>query len=213
MDTIECIMTRRSVRKFDAKKPVEWEKIGKLLDAGRYAPSSGNLQNWKFIVVSDPGKRKTIAEASAGQNFIADAPYIIVIIAEPEKASRFYGIRGERLYTIQNCAAAAENMLLAAHSLGLGSCWIGAFDENKVSAVLNLIKEVRPQIILPIGYALEVEPAPQKFRAENVTYLEEWWGRLKDADAFLGRTSGKVMKAIDKGGEILEKVNKKLRKE
>ena len=212
MDTIECIMTRRSVRKF-LDKPVEWEKIGQILDAGRYAPSSGNLQNWKFIVVSKPELRKAIAEAALQQHWIAVAPYIIVIIAEPEKAARFYGTRGERLYTIQNCAAVAENMLLAAHALGLASCWIGAFDENKVSAVLNLVKEVRPQIILPIGYAAEIEPPPQKFRLGNVTYLEQWWGRLKDEDAYLGRTSGKVMKAIDKGGEILKKIDKKLRKE
>ncbi len=212
MEAIECMMSRRSVRKFK-KDPVEWDKIGKILDAARYAPSAGNLQNWKFIIVSKPEKKKVIAEASAGQYWIADAPYIIVIIAEPEKATRFYGVRGERLYTIQNCAAAAENVLLAAHAQGLGSCWIGAFDENKVSSVLNLIKEVRPQIILPIGYAEEVEPAPQKFRAENVTYLEEWWGRFKSVDAYLGRTSGMVMRAIDKGGEILKKVDKKLRKE
>lgn len=211
MDTIECIMTRRSVRKFK-EQPVEWDKIGKILDAGRYAPSSGNLQNWKFIVVSDNEKRKAIAEASAGQHWIADAPYIIAIISEPEKANRFYGIRGERLYAIQNCAAAAENMLLAAHALGLASCWIGAFDENKISSILNLVKEVRPHIILPIGYAAEVELPPQKFRLENVTYLEVWWGRLKDIDAYLGRTSGKVMKVIDKGAEILKKIDKKLKK-
>jgi len=205
-------MTRRSVRKF-LDKPVEWEKIGKILDAGRYAPSSGNLQNWKFIVVSDPEKRKAIAEAALTQHWIAVAPYIIVIIAEPEKAIRFYGIRGERLYTIQNCAAVAENMLLAAHSLGLGSCWIGAFDENKISSILGVVKEVRPQIILPIGYPDEVEAPPQKFRLENITYIEQWWGRAKDIEAYLGRTSGKVMKAIDKGGEILKKIDKKLRKE
>jgi len=212
MDTIECIMTRRSVRKF-LDKPVEWEKIGKILDAGRYAPSSGNLQNWKFIVVSDPEKRKAIAEAALNQHWIAVAPYIIVIIAEPEKATRFYGIRGERLYTIQNCAAVAENMLLAAHSLGLASCWIGAFDENKISSILGVVKEVRPQIILPIGYPDEVEEPPQKFRLENITYIEQWWGRAKDIEAYLGRTSGKVMKYIDKGGEILKKIDKKLRKE
>jgi len=212
MDTIECIMTRRSVRKFK-EQPVEWEKIGKILDAGRYAPSSGNLQNWKFIVVSDPEKRKAIAEAALNQHWIAVAPYIIVIIAEPEKATRFYGIRGERLYTIQNCAAVAENMLLAAHSLGLASCWIGAFDENKISSILGVVKEVRPQIILPIGYPDEVEEPPQKFRLENITYIEQWWGRAKDIEAYLGRTSGKVMKYIDKGGEILKKIDKKLRKE
>lgn len=211
MDTIECIMTRRSVRKFK-EQPVEWDKIGKILDAGRYAPSSGNLQNWKFIVVSDKEKKKVIAEASAGQHWIADAPYIIVIISEPDKANRFYGIRGERLYAIQNCAAAAENMLLAAHSLGLGSCWIGAFDENKISSILNLIKEVRPHVILPIGYAAEVDLPPQKFRLENVTYLEAWWGRVKSIDAYLGRTSGTVMKVIDKGADILKKIDKKLKK-
>lgn len=212
MDALECMYTRRSVKKF-RDDPVEWDKIGKIIDAGRLAPSSGNIQNWKFIIVTDPVKRKAMAEACINQDWIAAAPIIIAVIAEPDKAKRFFGIRGERLYTIQNCAAAAENMLLAAHAQGLGACWVGAFDENKMSGLLRLLEEHRTQVIIPIGYAEEYDLSPQKFRLENVVFLDHWWGRLKDVDAYLGRTSGRVMKAIDKGKAILEKVNKKLRKE
>ena len=211
MDTIECIMGRRSIRKFK-NIPVEWDKIGKILDAGRYAPSSGNIQNWRFIVVTEEAKRKAIAEASVQQHWMAAAPTHIVIIAEPEAGKRFYGIRGERLYTIQNCAAAAENMLLAAHAQGLGACWVGAFDENKIASLLGLQEGQRPQVIIPIGYAEEIPLPPQKWRIENVTYLEGWWGRIKDIDAYLVRTSAKAMKAMDKGKEILRKIDRKLKK-
>ncbi len=131
MNTEECIKTRRSVRKYKDKQ-VDWDLITNILDAGKFAPSAGNIQNWKFIVVRKEDVIKKLAKASFDQDWMEDAPVHIVVVGEPEKASRFYGARGERLYTIQSCAAAVENMLLVANELGLGSCWVGAFDESKV---------------------------------------------------------------------------------
>ena len=83
MEVFECIRTRRSVRKF-LQMPVEWDKVGAILDCGRYTPSAGNLQNWQFMVVIDPDKRKKIAEAAAQQYWMADAPIYIVICIKPE---------------------------------------------------------------------------------------------------------------------------------
>ena len=93
MEVFECIKTRRAVRKFE-KKEVTWDNVSMILDAGRLAPSSGNIQNWKFIVALDEGKRKAVAEACLQQWWIADAPVIIVIVGEPAKGKRFYGKRG-----------------------------------------------------------------------------------------------------------------------
>lgn len=212
MDVFECITTRRSIRKFK-ETPVEWDNIGKILEAGRAAPSSGNIQNWKFIVVVDKALREGIAEASFQQYWMIQAPAHIVIVEEPLKVKRHYGLRGEKLYSIQNCAAAAENMLLTAHSLGLGACWIGAFDEDRVRKLLKIIDEARPQIILAIGYSDETPVAPPKFKMDNVAYINQWWGRIKDVDLYLGYTSASVKRAVDRGKNILRKINKKLRKE
>jgi nitroreductase len=189
------------------------EKIGKILEAGRAAPSSGNLQNWMFIVVDDEGKRKKIAEACFQQDWMAKAPIHLVVCSKPLEAQRFYGIRGERLYSIQNAAAAAENMLLMAHDQGLGACWVGAFDEEHVKDILGIVKEARPQIIIPLGYADEEPLAPSKFKLDNIAYWNKWWGRIKDINVFMGYTIPvNLRRLFGSGKKALEKARKRVQK-
>ena len=211
MEVLECIKTRRSTRKF-LDVPVEWDKVGTIVDAGRSAPTSGNLQNWKFIVVLDQDKRKEIAEACLKQFWMERAPVHIIVCAEPEKAKRFYGIRGERLYSIQNCAASVENMLLTAHSLGLGSCWVGAFDEDMLRRSLGIPDYARPQAVIPIGYPAEKVPTPMQYQLENLVFMEAW-NRKFDLDSYLGYTSATVRDLIEKGKNVVKKIKKKLKKE
>tara|TARA_Y100000310_G_C20700617_1_gene829547 strand:- start:7740 stop:8381 length:642 start_codon:yes stop_codon:yes gene_type:complete len=209
MDVRECIYTRRSVRKF-LDQHVEWDKVGEILEAGRVAPSAGNLQNWKFIVVLEKDTRKKIADVCLQQYWMTDAPVHIIVCSEPIKGKRFYGVRGERLYSVQNSAAVAENMLLMAHSLGLGGCWVGAFDEDGLSNALGIIEEVRPQAVLTIGYT-DVKPLmPTRYKLENVVFLEKYGNRMKDADAVMGLHYAKVQRGIGKAKEVLDKVNKKV---
>src|SRR3989338_2414679 len=210
MDTLECIKTRRSVRKYK-DKPVEWEKIVNILHAGKSAPCAGNIQNWKFIVIRDEANRKKVAKAALEQGWMEDAPVHIIVIAEPEKAARFYGTRGERLYTIQNCAAAIENMLLAAHAEGLGSCWIGAFDESKLRSICQLPEYIMPHAIVPVGYADEKPLLPQKQRVEFITRLEIWQGRRKYP--YRGYISQLWPKLAEGAKETVKKHLKKLTKE
>jgi len=203
MDVIECIYSRRSVRKY-TKAPVEWEKIGLVIEAGCHAPSSGNLQNWRFVVVTDRQKRKEIAEACLQQRWIESAPVHIVVCAEPEKAEQFYGIRGERLYSIQNCAAAVQNMLLAAHNYGLASCWVGAFEEEMLKRSLGIPDNIRPQAVVPLGYPAETpRPTPRAPLYDKV-YPNSYGTHCKDIGHVMGYHSGKVRKVLDKGKEILE---------
>jgi len=219
MDILELIKTRRSVRKY-LKKPVPWDDITNITEAGRYAPSAGNIQNWKFIVVLDPDKRKAIAEASLKQYWMKTAPVYIVIVSEPQKAERYYGKRGERLYSVQNCAAAAQNMILEAQNLGLGSCWVGAFDEEMVKRTLSIPPEARPQIILTIGYPAEHPDKPAKFPQEVVTWYNKWRGKIQDVPGYFGYYSVGLQKGIKKGKEaikehgkrLIEKAKQKLRK-
>lgn len=229
MDVFECIHGRRSVRKF-LDIPVEWEKVGVILDAGVAAPSSGNLQNWKLIVVQDENKKKALADAALQQYWISTAPAIIVICAELRRIKQFYGVRGERLYSIQNCAAVAENMLLAAHALGLASCWVGAFDEDMVARTLSIPDdaEIRPQIMLPIGYPDETPAKPQKYPLDNITYFERWSrqniGKIKDVNSVLwnyrvaekglkaAKGTAKALGRMARRSGLIEKVKRKFRK-
>jgi nitroreductase len=217
METLDCITWRRSVRKY---KPdiVEFDKIGDIIYAAMHAPSSGNLQNWKFIIVDDAGARKALSEACMRQLWMTQAPYHIVVCGEHEKAEQFYGIRGDRLYTIQNCAAAVQNMLLAAYDLGLGSCWVGAFNEEEVRDICGIPGNIRPQAIVTIGYpAEEPKDPPWKHEIYTVAFLNGYGGRMKDPDHVLGYHSKKVHNAVnfaknqtDKGIDSLKKHAKRL---
>lgn len=183
-DILDVITSRRTIKQF-LPKFVSWENIARILDAGRHAPSCGNIQNWKFVLVYDSGKKQQIAEAAFEQYDIAMAAVLILICAEPEKAERYYGLRGERLYTVQNCAAAVQNMLLEAHSLGLGSTWIGAFDEDSVKSVCGIPEEVRPQAIVAIGYPKEIPEKPPKYPLETLVYFGSWRRKMRDPAKYM----------------------------
>lgn len=203
MDVLDAIKLRRSIRKFK-DRPVEWEKVSLILEAAKSAPTAGNLQNFKFILVTDKDKIKKLSEACLKQFWIQTANMIIVVVAEPQKAEQFYGARGERLYTVQNCAAAVQNILLTATSLGLGSCWVGAFDESEIKDILSIPKESRPQAVVPIGYADEVVPEPMHYPLETQIFLESYGNRMKDVNAVLGYYSTITERNIKKAKESVK---------
>jgi nitroreductase len=229
METFECIEKRRAVRNFN-DTPVEWEKIGNILRAGQLAPSAGNVQDWKFVVVTDKTKRAAIANSALKQHWIAKAPVIIVIYSEPKQTQRFYGLRGEKLYSIQNAAAAVENMLLAATDQGLASCWVGAFDEVMLNSVLGAPESARPQAIIPLGYSDEQPKMPTRHRLVDITYINAWKSKIvnfdlliddfsevirkklveaKEAVAEKGPTLGKSL--LEKGKEHVKKVHARIK--
>lgn len=146
----EAIKTRRSVRLFLAEK-VSDQTIASLLAAATAAPSAGNAQPWYFYVVREEYLKRKLVEAALNQTFIARAPVVIVVCADLELAQQSYGKRGVELYCLQDTAAATENLLLCAHALGLGACWVGAFDERAASDLLELPRHHRPVAIVPVG--------------------------------------------------------------
>ncbi len=183
-DILDLITSRRTIKQYQPKF-VSWENCARIIDAARHAPSCGNIQNWKFIVVYDSGKKQQLAEAAYEQYDITMAGYLIVVCAELEKAERYYGLRGEKIYTIQNCAAAVQNMLLEAHSLGLGSTWIGAFDETAVRSICGIPEEVQPQAIVAIGYAREIPEKPPKYPLETLIYFGSWRRKMRDPSKYM----------------------------
>lgn len=161
MEPDKIFTERFSCRSF-LKKEVPEEYIEVILKAGIWAPSAGNLQPWRFLLIKNRELKEKLVEVAYGQEFISEADFVIVVIALPEESALRYGERGRNLYSIQDTAAAIENMLLQASILGLGSCWVGAFSEEKAKIVLNLGKNERPVAILPFGFPKEFPPSLRK---------------------------------------------------
>ena len=161
MDVLEAIRTRRSIRKF-RPKPIPDEKLKMILEAGRLAPSAGNRQPWRFVVVKEPERKTALAQAAGHQMFIADAGVVIVALGDPEASPRWFR---------QDPMIAVEHMVLAATGLGYGTCWIGAFYEEELKRLLRVPNELTVIALLPIGFPDEA-PAPRarKSLKEIVSY-------------------------------------------
>jgi nitroreductase len=166
VDVFEAVKRRRSIRAFKSKN-VSAKIVEKLLDAARWAPSAGNIQPWEFIVVRKPEIKRALAEAALDQTFIEEASVVIVVCANKNRSSRGYGIRGKTLYCIQDTAAAIQNIHLVAYSLGLGTCWVGAFTEEKAREILKIPNKIRPVAIIPVGYPAETPPLRRSRRPIN----------------------------------------------
>ena len=159
LDVIECIKHRRSIRSF-LPKPVSHELVETIIQSATWAPSAGNWQPWRFIVVMREDLRKGLEIAASDQDFIAEAPVVIVVCAEPGRAENTYGNRARELYCLQDTAAAIMNLSLAAHAHDLGTCWVGDFDENAVRHLLQIGEQFRPIALVPVGYPNE-SPNPR----------------------------------------------------
>lgn len=182
MELDECIKNRRSIRLYK-EKDVSWENISILLEAANFAPSSGNLQNWTFIVIKDPKNIEKAANCAFNQSFITDAPVLIIICSRNEKIKRLYGERGEELYAIQNCAMAAQNLMLKAHDLKLGTCYVGAFEEEKLKEAFSLPDNVRPQAIITVGYPNE-SPDYKRQDLDLCIFFEKYGDKTRTLKTF-----------------------------
>lgn len=152
MDFFEVIKKRHSVRRFDSSKQVTDEQIKQILQAGRLAPSAHNLQDWFFVVVKNPEIKKQLVDACYGQSFVGEASVVIIVCSDKRLVDTHSTRHGFDFFTIQDTAIATQQMWLAITALGLGACWIGAFDEKEIKRVLKLEEHLRPMVVLPIGY-------------------------------------------------------------
>ena len=148
---LEVIRKRQSVRSYQDKEIPE-EVLQQVLEAGRLAPSASNKQCWKFIVVEDEDLRKKLIPACKNQKFIGEAP---VVIAGCATNPDYVMICGEHSYSI-DLAIALDHISLEAASLGLGTCWIGAFYQDQVKEILGVPEDVRVVSLIPLGYPKEL---------------------------------------------------------
>ena len=156
MEFMDVISKRRSIRKYKSD-PVPQADIEYILEAARLAPSWANSQCFKFIVVKHPEVKEKLAEA--GNSWIAQAPVIVTVCADPSKP----GTKGDQAYYMLDVGIAMEHLILAAADRGLGTCWIGAFDEDAAKAALGVPDNIRVVASTPLGYPAEdPEPRPRR---------------------------------------------------
>lgn len=142
MDIFEAIKERRSIRRYRTD-PVPQELLQQVLEAARVAPSAANRQAWKFVVVTDAATRQELVPACRSQQFVGQAPVVIAACAT----------EAGRKWNQVDLAIAIDHMTLAAHGLGLGTCWIGAFEEEAVRGILGIPEGVSVVVLLTLGYA------------------------------------------------------------
>ncbi|HEX2695388.1 MAG TPA: nitroreductase family protein [Acidobacteriota bacterium] len=168
MSVLEIIRDRRSVRRFKGD-PVPEETLARVLEAARLAPSAKNIQPWKFVVVRDRATKIGLAKASFEQTFMSEADIVIAACGFPERA---YPRQGRYMNSWPiDLAIAFEHLVLQAAAEGLGTCWIGAFQEAEVKAILGVPDEVRVMAMTPLGWPAESPPPRgRKLLSEIVSY-------------------------------------------
>jgi nitroreductase len=173
MDIFQVIKDRRSIRKYK-DTPVELEKIEQVLDAARLAPSWKNMQCWRFLVLTDPDKRNRVLESfpddNPGKKAIAMAPVVIVVCADPAESDVENGIE----YFVADTAIAFEHLCLAAHALGLGTCWMGWYDESAIKRSLGIPEGIRIVGITPIGYPDQEPKARPRKELSEIAFFDVW---------------------------------------
>ena len=204
MDVFECIQSRRSVRNYSSRK-VEFDKLVLILEAACKAPSSGNLQDYRFVIVNDKDKIRALADHCNEQFWIASAPVLLIVCADTERTELYYGLRGQRLYATQNSAAAVQNILLAAHALGLGACWVGAFNEEFISDEFGISGKVRPQAIITLGYQEgELDPKSEN-DMEAMVFFNRYGSKIENMNVLLREYSKEIDKALARGDKSVDK--------
>jgi nitroreductase len=162
MDVYEAIARRRSVRAYQ-DTPIDVEVLKRVLDAGRLAPSGRNLQNWMFVVVRDPQVREEL-RAAIDQPWTANVPVFVAVVSTVPERTMFCGVPASPV----DCAIAIDHMTLAATAEGLGSCWIGHFEQEPAKAVLHVPEEMTIIEILALGWPAEQAETPGRKQLEEV---------------------------------------------
>ncbi len=175
MDILEIIKGRRSIKKY-IDKPVPYEDLVKILEAGRWAPRAGNVHDIEFIVVRDRKLINEITEASYGQYWINNAPLVIILVSNVDKVRAVFGDYAQN-FSIANAWTAAENMVLEANSLGIGSCLIGTFDEEKIKIKFGIPVNDRVWVMITFGYPFEKPFVPHRLDLSYITYFDRYGKR------------------------------------
>ena len=209
MNLFEAIENRRTIRGF-SKAPVEFDKISLIIQAATQAPSPGNMQNWKFIIVTDKEKIKVMPDYCNDQLWIAEAPVAIIVCALPEWAIERFGEQNGRDFTMQGVSAAIQNMLLAAHSLELGAAWVGSFNKGILRDKFEIPEDVIPAAIIPIGYPNYDIPEKNFKPIESMVYFHRYKETISNLNRVLRDYNVDLKKLGDKTSVVTNEAAKYL---
>lgn len=172
-DFFETVRHRHSIRTYQANAPIEAEKLHAVLEMACAAPSAGDLQSYRIFVISREELRQHLASAADDQQFISQAPVSLVFCADTGRSARRYGDRGKTLYAVQDATIAATYAQLAIVAAGMGSTWVGDFNEREVAKLLQLPTDVIPIAIISLGYPAGLPEATGRRRMDEVvTHLD-----------------------------------------
>lgn len=191
MDLVEAIRQRCSVRKYK-NEPVKIDDVLEILNIAKEAPSSGNIQNWRFIIVTDDSKRKEISIACLNQLWMVEAPVHIVICNDYQEVIDNYDEQGKK-YSMQNCAIVAQNIMLAALEYNLGTCFVAAFDDFAIRRILNIPESIDIEAIITLGHSNE-SVKENKYGLEILTYINEFGSKAKPKEDLIKNIVKKIKK-------------------
>ena len=169
METLEAIFERRSVRTYKSD-PIPDDLLQQILESARQAPSAANRQPWHFVVVGDADQKRRVAQACNNQMWMADAAYIVVAVGQPEVSEKWYRV---------DVAIALENLVLAAKSLGYGTCWIGAFVPQQVKDVCDIPEKLDVVACTPLGVP-DIHPPARQRKAWDEVFSRDAYGETLD---------------------------------
>lgn len=168
MEFDQTVRKRKMVRQYKANKPIPDSIIAKLMENAHTAPSAGHTQVQEYVIVKDSTIRLNLAEAALGQESVSGASLLIVVCSNTSRSIGRYGKRGKDFYSVIDGAFASMIILLSAVNEGIGACFVGAFEDDKVSKILGLPDHVKPIGIISLGYPNEI---PEKLRRINISNL------------------------------------------
>ncbi|MBN1645730.1 nitroreductase family protein [Candidatus Woesearchaeota archaeon] len=177
MDAIECIRSLHLVKSF-IDKPVEWDILVRILECGQRALSAANLYPFRFLVITNKEIIRALPRHCLNQEGMY-APLLVVVAAELERPERFFGLRGKRLYAVQDSAYATSNIMLAATAMGLSVNLVRAFDEFRIVEMFGMGENVRPQAIIAMGYSNEKPEPRELIDLTHITYFNRYDSKIK----------------------------------
>jgi nitroreductase len=176
MEFEQVIRNRRMIREFDPNKQIPEKILRKLLRNAHRAPSAGHTQVQEFVIITDPTTKKKLRQVAVDQEYVEEAPTLIVICSNTSRSEKRYGRRGREFYSVIDGAFASMLILLTAVDERIGAGFAGAFDDDKVSEILKLPRYVRPIGIITLGYPMETEPVGrlERFAIDDLIHYEKW---------------------------------------
>jgi nitroreductase len=167
MDVLEAIKRRRSIRQF-TDEPIGKDALETLLDAARWAPSGGNEQRWRFVVITSPSTKELVKKFAPGI-FAMPAAFIVICVEKAPDANPWK----EKVY-LADCAIASQNIMLAAYEMGIGSCVAISYAKVAIKEILNLPDDIEPLLIVTLGYPAEAPEPPPRLELNQIAFMDEY---------------------------------------